>query len=89
MIGGSWGSLYTDCDSAKLAGRVFGSKAPIDNFPGVCNATYKARKPMPGHINQCNYVFCDGHAKVLRWAQVRGNDFYLFKLEKPTKVFTP
>lgn len=89
MIGGSWGSLFTDCDTHKLAGRKFPSTAAIDNFPGACNSTYKARKPMPGHTDMCIYVFCDGHAKTQKWAQVRGNDFYLFKLDKPTTKFSP
>jgi prepilin-type processing-associated H-X9-DG protein len=89
MIGGSWGSLFTDCDTSKLAGRLFPSTAAIDNFPGVCNATYTSRRPMPGHFNQCNYIFCDGHAKAQTWAQIRGNDFYLFKLNKPTTNFSP
>lgn len=89
MIGGSWGSEFTDCDTSKLAGRTYPSTAPIDNFPGACSATYTSHKPMPGHMNQGNYGFSDGHAKVMRWAQVRGNDFYLFKLAKPTTVYSP
>lgn len=89
MVGGSWGSFFTDCDTSKLAGRTFPSTAPIDNFPGPCASTFTTRKPMLGHTNQCNYIFCDGHAKVQRWAQIRGNDFYPFKLDKPTVVTSP
>ena len=68
---------------------MFPSAAPADNFVGVCATTYKTRKPMPGHMNMGNYVFCDGHAKAQKWGQVRANDFYMFKLVKPIQTFSP
>ncbi|HZO88890.1 MAG TPA: hypothetical protein VFB38_11180 [Chthonomonadaceae bacterium] len=42
-----------------------------------------------GHFEQGNYAFVDGHIKTLRWPQVRGNDFQLFKLHKPQQTSTP
>lgn len=86
-MGGSWGSEFTDCDTAKLPGRKLPAQSPADSF-SACSGAY-ANKPMPGHMNMGNYGFADGHAKALNWGQVRGNDFYLFKLAKPTTVYSP
>jgi prepilin-type N-terminal cleavage/methylation domain-containing protein/prepilin-type processing-associated H-X9-DG protein len=89
IVGSPWCSIFAGCDSWRLAGRRRPSTAPVDNFPGACQSTYAGTNPSKGHMDQANYVFADGHAKVLRWAQVRGNDFFLFKLQKPTAVVTP
>lgn len=90
LVGGYDGSFFTNCDHAKLAGRVYGARDPV-NLPRIraCGITYFNWRPMRGHMDQGNYVFADGHAKVLRWAQVRGNEFFLFKRMKPAVVFTP
>jgi prepilin-type N-terminal cleavage/methylation domain-containing protein/prepilin-type processing-associated H-X9-DG protein len=90
LMGGFDGSFFTNCDHAKLAGRKFGSRAPIDLPPvRACGGAYTSWRPMRGHTDQGNYVFADGHAKVLRWAQVRTNDFFLFKRTKPTTIVSP
>jgi prepilin-type N-terminal cleavage/methylation domain-containing protein/prepilin-type processing-associated H-X9-DG protein len=89
IVGSPWCSIFSGCDTWRLAGRKRPSTAPIDNFTGACASTYTSTSASKGHMDQGNYVFADGHAKVLRWAQVRGNDFFLFKLQKPTAVFTP
>ena len=81
--GSPWGSAFTGCDTYKLAGRVKGT----DNTVG-CVDDY-ARAAYTGHGDRENYIFADGHAKALTWAQVRQNDFNLFKLKKSQKVFTP
>ena len=81
--GSPWGSAFTGCDTYKLAGRVKGS----DNTVG-CTNEY-ANAPYLGHGDRENYIFADGHAKGLTWAQVRLNDFNLFKLKKSQTVFSP
>ena len=91
-MGSPWGSLFTGCDTWKLAGRRVPAQGPIDQFAqcnGDGNYNNRAALPMRGHFDSGNYMFADGHAKQMRWAQVRGNDFFLFKLRKPTVAFTP
>jgi prepilin-type processing-associated H-X9-DG protein len=88
-VGTPWGSLFTGCDTWKLAGRQVPAQGPIDQFAACGEFANNGLRPMKGHMDQGNYLFADGHAKVYRWAQVRGNDFFLFKLRKPTVVFTP
>jgi prepilin-type N-terminal cleavage/methylation domain-containing protein/prepilin-type processing-associated H-X9-DG protein len=95
--GGPWGDLFTNCDTYKLAGRN-DPPAPgsgddyVGPDPGGCRGVYEnpsSYRPMKGHMNQGNYAFADGHAKALRWGQVRQNDFYLFKRSKPTQTYNP
>lgn len=91
VVGSPWGSLFTNCDAWKLAGRKKPAAGPIDNPPPGCDERFNHPRvfPMKGHFDQGNFVFADGHAKQMRYAQVRGNDFYLWKLRKPTVTFTP
>jgi prepilin-type processing-associated H-X9-DG protein len=58
---------------------------------GSCAGSYESttQKPVTGHMNMGNYAFADGHVKVMRWGNVRANDFYLFKRAKPSQTFTP
>jgi prepilin-type N-terminal cleavage/methylation domain-containing protein len=91
-IGGPWGALFTNCDHYKLPGRTVPSTAPIDMAPPGCAGNYTntaVNQPLKGHFSRGNYILTDGHAKALTWANVRGNDFRLFKLQKPTKDFSP
>jgi len=98
FYGSPWGDLFTGCDTYKLAGRTF-PPAPgsSDDYVGSCNAIYNGvnggngdvARPTKGHRAQGNYVFGDGHVKAQRWGAVRHNDFYLFKLSKPTQQFSP
>jgi prepilin-type N-terminal cleavage/methylation domain-containing protein/prepilin-type processing-associated H-X9-DG protein len=91
LVGGPRGSLVVNCDTWKLPGRKLRSKDPIDNFPGPCESYYDASNGTParGHFDRGNVVFADGHAKSMSWAQLRGNDFRVFKLHKPAKNFSP
>lgn len=89
IIGSSSGSTLLDCDTAKLPGRAKPSSLPIDNFATCANYTNPKESMARGHAEQGNYAFADGHVKSLHWPQVRGNDFRLFKLQKPTKTFSP
>jgi prepilin-type N-terminal cleavage/methylation domain-containing protein/prepilin-type processing-associated H-X9-DG protein len=92
IVGGGAGNTLLECDSWKLPGRKKPSSAPIDNMALTpCNSIYTDPNALPakGHTQQGNYAFVDGHVKMLCWAQVRGNDFRLFKLHKPTQNFTP
>ena len=81
--GSPWGSMFTGCDTYKLAGRAAGT----DNTVG-CTDQY-AGAPSQGHGDRENYIFADGHAKGLTWAQIRINDFNLFKLRKSKTIFSP
>lgn len=82
--GSPWGSLFTGCDTYKLAGRPQGA----DSVPG-CDYTFPSHPASDGHDGKQNYVFADGHIKLLAQPLVRKNDFYLFKLKKPTQTFSP
>jgi prepilin-type N-terminal cleavage/methylation domain-containing protein/prepilin-type processing-associated H-X9-DG protein len=73
----------------KLPGRKKPSDAPIDNFAPCADFTDPKELPAPGHHGQGNYAFADGHVKTLTWSQVRGNDFRLFKRQKPAQTFVP
>ena len=84
--GTAWGSLFTGCDTYKLAGRNKGQDADV--VPG-CTAPFNSTAGIKGHQSQGNYVFADGHAKSLTYGAVRKNDFFLFKKQKPTTVVTP
>jgi prepilin-type N-terminal cleavage/methylation domain-containing protein/prepilin-type processing-associated H-X9-DG protein len=82
------------CDAWKLAGRVYMSGAPGDRLPsGGDNCDRFTREaglyPTPGYGGFANYAMVDGSAKGLRWGQVRGNDFFKFKIDKPTETFVP
>jgi prepilin-type N-terminal cleavage/methylation domain-containing protein len=81
--GSPWGSAFTGCDTYKLAGRAKGT----DNTVG-CAGDY-ANAPYSAHGDREDYIFADGHAKALTWAQIRQNDFNLFKLKKSAKTFSP
>ena len=83
------GSTLLDCDAWKLPGRKKPSDAPIDNFAPCTDFTDPKELPAPGHHGQGNYAFADGHVKTLTWSQVRGNDFRLFKRQKPAQTFAP
>ncbi|AIE84519.1 prepilin-type N-terminal cleavage/methylation domain-containing protein [Fimbriimonas ginsengisoli] len=82
------------CNAWKFAGRVPFSGAPGDRLPsGGDNCDDITRisgfDPTPGYMGKANYSMADGSAKNLGWGQVRGNDFYKFKIQKPTQTFAP
>jgi len=81
-------SAFVGCDTWKLAGRKPGSSAPDDQLPPGCDGLL-GYPTAPGHAGGANYAFADGSAKWLPWGKLRKNDFYLFKLRKPTQTFTP
>ena len=87
-VGGPFGSAFIECDTYELAGRRVPGVDITDNLPPGC-FSYQARKPGRGHTGGTIYVFSDGHAKIHNWKQVRANDFYKFKLQKPTQTFVP
>lgn len=90
VLGGLAGSTLLGCDAWKLPGRRKPATAPIDSFaPCAAEFADAGAKPARGHQQFGNYAFADGHVKSLRWEQVRGNDFRLFKLKKPDATFTP
>jgi prepilin-type N-terminal cleavage/methylation domain-containing protein len=85
-VGSSHGSAFTGCDAWKLAGRDPNTTAG-GNTLRPCGET--THKPTKGHNGGSNYVNCDGSAKYRTWSQVRANDFYAFKLRKPTVTYVP
>jgi prepilin-type N-terminal cleavage/methylation domain-containing protein/prepilin-type processing-associated H-X9-DG protein len=89
ILSGAAGATLLDCDAWKLPGRKKPSDAPIDNFAPCPDFTEPKAIPATGHQETGNYAFVDGHVKALRWPQVRGNDFWLFKLKKPQQSFSP
>lgn len=89
ILGTVAGNTLLECDTWKLPGRKKPSSDPIDNFAPCSDYTNPMAIPPAGHTAQGNYAFVDGHVKALRWPQVRGNDFRVFKLHKPTQTFVP
>lgn len=89
-VGSPHASGFVLCDTWKLAGRKPGQTTGADSLPAICMA-FKLQDGIPtvGHSTGSNYVFADGSAKWMTWGKIRSNDFYLFKLQKPTQTFTP
>lgn len=85
-VGSVHSNVFTNCDAWKLAGRDPSNNTGA-NALTPCGAN--TSKPTVGHSNGGNYVMADGSAKFRTWGDVRKNDFYLFKLQKPTTVVTP
>lgn len=90
-VGSPHASGFVGCDTWKLAGRKPGATTGGDSLPPVCGIYYGLKDgiPTPGHSTGSNYVFADGSAKWLTWGRARQNDFFLFKLQKPTTVVSP
>lgn len=90
-VGSPHASGFVGCDTWKLAGRKPGATTGGDSLPPVCGVTLGLKDgiPTPGHSNGANYVFADGSARWMTWGRTRQNDFFLFKLQKPTQVFNP
>jgi prepilin-type N-terminal cleavage/methylation domain-containing protein/prepilin-type processing-associated H-X9-DG protein len=89
VLGSLNGATLLGCDAWKLPGRKKPSDAPIDNFAPCPDFADPKALPAAGHHGTGNYAFVDGHVKALRWPQVRGNDFWQFKLKKPQQAFSP
>jgi prepilin-type N-terminal cleavage/methylation domain-containing protein/prepilin-type processing-associated H-X9-DG protein len=87
--GSPWGSLFTGCDTWKLAGRLEGKPGQPATVLSSCAGEYARTDNTKGHMDLGNYVFADGHVKATSWGSVRKNDFYMFKNRKPTTVVTP
>ncbi len=88
-LGTASGSTLLGCDTWKLPGRKTPSNDPGDNFAACSDFTRPTNTPPKGHTAQGNYAFLDGHVKSLRWAQIRGDDFRLYKMEKPSRIYSP
>ncbi len=90
-VGSSQAAAFVLCDTWKLAGRKVGSTAPSELLPGVCTSAYHYERQAgtTAHGDAENYALADGHAKFMRWGQVRSNDFAMFKLQKSSSVFVP
>lgn len=89
-VGSYYNSLFTACDTWKLAGRKWQGQnlGASDKLPSSCSS-FNNREPSKGHSNQSVYIYADGHGKVQPWGVVRANDFRQFKIVKPDQTFTP
>lgn len=82
------GSAFINCDMGKLPGRIYPSTAPSDQLP--CPAGYDyAYQPKPYHATGENFALVDGHCKLLRFGDVRKDDFLMFKASKPNQTYYP
>jgi prepilin-type N-terminal cleavage/methylation domain-containing protein/prepilin-type processing-associated H-X9-DG protein len=89
-VGGPHASTIAGCDIWKFAGRTPGASPATDANALPPNCTGDAPKvPTVGHGGGSNYMMADGSAKWRTWKQVRQNDMFLFKLQKPTTTVTP
>jgi prepilin-type N-terminal cleavage/methylation domain-containing protein/prepilin-type processing-associated H-X9-DG protein len=98
-VGSPWGSMYTNCDTWKIAGRMEEASAPFstnpaDHFPPCETSAWFTfndpnKHPEKGHTGAANWSLADGHAKFMRYGQIRANDWWWFKDSKPTQVFSP
>lgn len=84
-VGSPWGSTFIDCDYNQFPGRKVPAQSGSDKMLSTCGAA----TPSPGHNGFFNVVWADGHVKNQNWNMIRNNDFYVFKLTKPTQVFSP
>jgi len=84
-----WGSLFTNCDNWKIAGRNQPPQGASDQFAICPDFSDVNKHPAKGHMSQSNFAFADGHAKTLRYGQVRANDWWLYKDTKPTQTYSP
>lgn len=85
-MGIPWGAAFINCDMRELPGRAYPSTAAADQLPPGCE---DGPPPFKGHTGGTIYAFADTHAKLLTYYQIRRNDFYLFKAQKPTQTFNP
>lgn len=85
-MGVPYGSAFINCDMRELPGRAFPAQGPADQLPPGCDDEIPAVK---SHTGGLVYAFADSHAKLLNWYQIRRNDFYMFKAQKPTQTYTP
>ena len=90
-VGSPQSAVFTTCDTWKLAGRIPGSATGPESVNKPCDAYLQAYKgiPTPGHTKGSNYALADGSSKYKTFAAVRANDYYMFKLLKPTVTFNP
>jgi len=83
--GSPWGSLFTNCDNWKIAGR---NNPPVTNtdmgdaFGCAGNFDDPNFHPEKGHMAKSNVAFADGHAKIMSWGQFRAQDFDVYKVTK-------
>ena len=87
-LGSWWGSIFTWCDAWKLTGRNTRAATAADRLPPECSGLQQYT-PTRGHAGKSNYIFCDGHSRSYSWSAIREDDFYRFKIRKPTQRYSP
>jgi hypothetical protein len=91
-VGSPSGSLMTNTDYWKLAGRDPKTSAGANTLAPAGETT---DRPTKGHsgggtLGGSNYVSADTSAKFRTWSQIRANDFDMFKIAKNTGTpYTP
>ncbi len=88
-VGGPYGSAFIECDAAELAGRNVPAQGPADNLPPACYQRQVTTTPGRGHTGGSVYLLADGHSKLMKFGQVRADDFKMFKIRKSSQTFTP
>jgi len=93
-VGAMSDPIVFGCNAWKFAGRIPLSGAPGDRLPSGgdnCDAITHSTgfDPTPGYAGRANYAMADGSARTLGWGQLRKNDFYTLKIQKPSTTFNP
>ncbi len=84
-LGSPYGSTFIDCDYNGFPGRNVPAQSPADKMLSTCGANTPSR----GHTGFFNVIYADSHVKNTNWSQIRTNDFFKFKLSKPTQTYSP
>ncbi len=87
-VGEPSGSAFINCDAYKVPGRKYPSTGPADELP--CPPSYDwALQPEPYHAGGEMFAFVDGHCKPENFYQVRQDDFFMYKADKPAQQYYP
>jgi len=63
--------------------------SPHSPLPIRCCRPAEPNTPSRGHTGFFNVIYADSHVKNTNWSQIRTNDFFKFKLSKPTQTYSP
>jgi hypothetical protein len=86
VMGEPYGSAFLNCDVRELPGRNDPPQGPSDQLPPGCADETPTKA---GHTGGLIYDYLDSHAKLMKYGQVRANDFYAFKASKPSQTYVP
>ena len=75
-VGGSYGFVFQNCDASELPGRTV-----LTEIPG-CGS--RALVKTKGHTGGTVMTYVDGHTKLTSYGKAKDNDWWIFKVAKPT-----